>query len=197
LILAISSWVADSVFAQCRAWREAGLPLERVAINLPARQLDLPDLPEVFSQLLDKHGLRDMAPIIELEITEGMMMHRPEQAIRTLDELKAMNFSVSVDDFGTGYSSLAYLKRLPIDKLKIDRLFIKDVPRNAEDVAIVRGVIAMAHELGLVVVAEGVEEDAQRDFLHAHGCDAIQGYLLGKPMPAEQFTGLFENMILH
>jgi EAL domain-containing protein (putative c-di-GMP-specific phosphodiesterase class I) len=121
-----------------------------------------------------------------------MMMRLPEQAIRTLDELKAMNFKISVDDFGTGYSSLAYLKRFPIDKLKIDRLFVKDVPDNAEDVAIVRGVIAMAHELGLKVVAEGVERDDQREFLTLHGCDLLQGYLLGRPMPVGEFERLFE-----
>jgi len=120
-------------------------------------------------------------------------MRHPEQAIEILHQLKAMNFDISIDDFGTGYSSLAYLKRFPIDKLKIDRAFIKDLPLDGDDAAISRAIIIMAHALGLKVVAEGVETKAQFDFLKAHQCDYVQGYLIARPMTAEDFTTLLKQ----
>jgi len=150
-------------------------------------------LPDILSKLSKKYKLNPKNFILELEITEGMLMRHPEQAIEILHQLKAMNFDISIDDFGTGYSSLAYLKRFPIDKLKIDRAFIKDLPLDGDDAAISRAIIIMAHALGLKVVAEGVETKAQFDFLKAHQCDYVQGYLIARPMTAEDFTTLLKQ----
>ncbi len=190
IILDIGTWVADSVFHQFKTWQENGVPLANVALNLSARQLDDPDLPRLLAQLATKHRLYGKIDGIELEITEGMMMRHPDQAIDTLHRLKAMDFGISVDDFGTGYSSLAYLKRFPIDTIKIDRAFISGTPDDIDDVAITRAIIVMAHELGLKVVAEGVETDEQLAFLTAHGCDMAQGYLIGRPMSVDALTAL-------
>jgi len=193
LILKISHWVATTVFAYCSEWQLSGLPHVSVAINISARQFNNMALPDTFSKLLKKYKLNPKRFTLELEITEGMLMRDPEQAIDILHQLKAMNFDISIDDFGTGYSSLAYLKRFPIDKLKIDRAFVDDLPLDSDDAAISRAIIVMAHELGLKVVAEGVETQAQFDFLKVHQCDYIQGYLTGRPMPAEDFATLLKQ----
>ncbi len=191
VILKLSEWVAETVFADCSRWLSQGLQsLSSVSINLSVRQFDDVTLPAILSSLLDKYALEADSFTLELEITEGMLMRYPEQAIETLKQLKAMHFNISVDDFGTGYSSLAYLKRFPLDKLKIDQSFVRGIPDDSDDVAIVRAVIVMAHELGLKVVAEGVETQAQLDFLKQHGCDYIQGYFTGRPMPARDFESL-------
>lgn len=187
IILNIGEWVIETVFAHCNAWQTAGLPSITVAINLSARQFDASNLPKILTSLVDRFDLEHSCCSLEFEITEGMVMRNPEQAIEMLLNLKAMYFKIAIDDFGTGYSSLAYLKRFPIDKLKIDRSFIKDTPGNQEDVAITRAIIVMAHELGLKVVAEGVETEAQLAFLKEHNCDMVQGYLTGRPMPAREF----------
>jgi diguanylate cyclase (GGDEF)-like protein len=194
LIMKISDWVAATVFAYCREWQILGLPLVSVAMNLSAKQFNTMTLPDTLSELFKKYKLNPQGFTLELEITEGMLMRHPGQAIEILHQLKAMNFAISIDDFGTGYSSLAYLKRFPIDKLKIDRAFIKDLPLDSDDAAISRAIIVMAHELGLQVVAEGVETQAQLDFLKKHQCDYIQGYLIAKPMAAEDFTTLLKQL---
>ncbi len=123
-------------------------------------------------------------------------MKHPEKAASTLRAFKDLGFSVAIDDFGTGYSSLGYLKRFPVDKLKIDKSFIDEVPANMTDVAITRAIIAMAHELNVEVVAEGVETREQHEYLRMHGCDAIQGYLRGKPIPAFEFEGLLRSVTM-
>jgi diguanylate cyclase (GGDEF)-like protein/PAS domain S-box-containing protein len=194
MILKIGEWVAETVIKQCKAWQSEGLPLLSVAINIAARQFDYSDLPHILSNLLSKYDMDSTAFTLELELTEGMLMKHPEQVIQTLSTLKAMNFSISIDDFGTGYSSLAYLKRFPIDKLKIDRSFVKDTPEDLDDVAIASAIIVMAHELGMKVVAEGVETEAQFALLKARGCDVIQGYLTGRPMAAEEFEALLRSI---
>lgn len=192
LIHSIGAWVVETVCAQQRAWQTAGMPEITVAINLSARQFDLPDLVDTFVKLLDKAGVS--ASCLEIEITEGMVMKHPDRAIQILNELKAKGFAISIDDFGTGYSSLGYLKRFPINKLKIDRSFIMDITEDRDDAAITRAVIAMAHELRLKVVAEGVETGAQLDFLQQHGCDVVQGYLTGHPMQAHAFTEILASL---
>lgn len=190
VILRIGEWAAETVIKQCKAWQSAGLSSLRIAINISARQFDHSDLPKVLSTLVHKYDLDFSALSLELELTEGMLIKHPEQVTQTLNELKAMDFSISIDDFGTGYSSLAYLKRFPIDKLKIDRSFIKDTPGDLEDVAIASAIIVMAHELGMKVVAEGVETEAQLELMKARGCDVVQGYLIGRPMAAKEFEAL-------
>ena len=193
MILKIGEWVAETVIKQCKKWQSEGLPLHSVAINISARQFDYSDLPQMLSSLLNKHDLDPASFTLELELTESMLMRYPEQVIQTLNILKSMNFSISIDDFGTGYSSLAYLKRFPIHKLKIDRSFIMDTPDDLDDVAIASAIIVMAHELGMKVVAEGVETEAQLALLKSRGCDAIQGYLIGHPMKPQEFEALLKS----
>jgi len=183
LIEPIGAWVLREACLQARQWREAGLDGVRVAVNLSARQFRNQSLARDVRRCLDATGVD--ARLIELELTESMVMHDPEQAVRTLNDLKSMGLSLSIDDFGTGYSSLAYLKRFPIDNLKIDRSFVKGLPGDTEDVAIVASVMALARSLGLRVVAEGVETTEQQEHLKAAGCDEMQGYLASKPLPAQ------------
>jgi EAL domain-containing protein (putative c-di-GMP-specific phosphodiesterase class I) len=139
------------------------------------------------------HALRESGldpSLLELEVTESMLMHSVDATLDTLSRLKDMGVRLAIDDFGTGYSSLSYLKRFPLDTLKIDRSFIKDLPRDAEDAAIAKAIIAMAHSLKLAVVAEGVEAAEQLAFLQQHGCDVVQGYLFSRPVSAEEFAAL-------
>ena len=184
LIEPIGAWVLREACAQARQWHDAGLPGLRVAVNLSARQFRNNGLARDIRRCLETTGAS--ASQVELELTESMVMQDPEQAVRTLNELKSMGLSLSIDDFGTGYSSLAYLKRFPIDNVKIDRSFVKDLPADAEDAAIVVSVIALARSLKLRVVAEGVETTEQHEYLKKVGCDEMQGYLSSKPIPAPE-----------
>ena len=188
LIVPIGEWALGTACAQHRAWARDGLGHLRVAVNLSPRQFLQGDLPKSIAQILARTGCN--AKDLELEITEGMVMRNAESAVTLLQKLKDMGIHISIDDFGTGYSSLAYLKRFPIDSLKIDRSFVTDVPKDAGDVAINVAIIAMAHSLGLKVVAEGVETQEQLDFLRKQGCDEMQGYYFSKPLPVEQVTAL-------
>jgi len=188
LIGPIGEWALAAACAQHRTWERAGLGDLRVAVNLSPRQFMQGDLVKTVARVLAETGCN--ARNLELEITEGMVMREPENAVALLQQLKDMGIHIAMDDFGTGYSSLAYLKRFPIDSLKIDRSFVTDVPGDADDVAINVAVIAMAHSLGLKVVAEGVETQEQLDFLRKQGCDEMQGYLFSKPLPVEQVTTL-------
>ena len=191
LIVPIGEWVLRSVCAQLRGWREAGLPEPRVAVNLSPRQFRQPDIVEMIASAVRDYGLP--SECIELEITEGSLMHNPEEAAVLLAELSKLGFSLAVDDFGTGYSSLAYLKRFPLHALKIDRSFVCDIESNRDSAAIATAVIALAHSLGLKVVAEGVEQEVQMEFLRGLNCDFAQGYLYGRPLPAEDFMALLEK----
>ena len=158
----------------------------RVAVNLSARQFSDDAL---IADIGDALGEAELPPDgLELEITESMVMQNPERAVTTLARLRELGISVSIDDFGTGYSSLGYLKRFPIDNVKIDRSFIKDLPHDTDDAAITRAVIAMAHSLRIRVVAEGVETREQLEFLRTHECDECQGYFLSRPLPASEFA---------
>ncbi|QBE66812.1 putative bifunctional diguanylate cyclase/phosphodiesterase [Pseudoduganella lutea] len=189
LILPVGAWVIRSVCAQVRAWRDAGMPPVPVAVNLSARQFQQEDLVDAILAAARDAGIAPGA--LEFELTETMLMSDPAVSEGILLRLKAAGIGLSIDDFGTGYSSLSYLKRFPLDALKIDRAFVRDLPEDSEDLAITRAVIALAHSLGLRVIAEGVEDAAQLASLRANGCDEIQGYLYGEPLPAEACLAIF------
>jgi diguanylate cyclase (GGDEF)-like protein/PAS domain S-box-containing protein len=191
LIVPIGEWVLKTACAQNKTWQQQGLPPVRVAVNLSARQFAHADLLQAVSKVLKETGL-DPA-FLEFEITESMVMHNPKQAIVLLNKLKAIGIHLAIDDFGTGYSSLGYLKRFPLNSLKIDRAFIRDLPGDSDDVAITQAIIAMAHSLRLSVVAEGVETAEQQDFLRDHDCDEIQGYYFSKPKPAADIALLLQE----
>jgi len=186
LIVQASEWVLNAVCAQLAAWGRAGVRQVPVAVNLSARQFLARDLGATIKRTLELHGV---APsLIELEITESSLMVNPAEATRTLEYLKSLGLGIAIDDFGTGYSSLGYLKRFPLDALKIDRSFVRDITTDANDATITLAVISMAHSLGLKVVAEGVESAEQLAFLARHGCDQIQGYYFARPLPADECT---------
>jgi EAL domain-containing protein (putative c-di-GMP-specific phosphodiesterase class I) len=159
-----------------------------VAVNLSAHQFRDEGLRQTIADALGSSGLPPA--YLELEITESMIMQNAERAIEILQRFRDMGTLVSIDDFGTGYSSLGYLKQFPIDSLKIDRSFVRDVPQDGDDVAITQAIIAMAHSLHLKVIAEGVESEEQLAFLRGQGCDQIQGYLISAPLPADEFERL-------
>ena len=191
LIVQIGEWVLKAACEQNKRWRDQGILPLRVAVNLSARQFARKTLLSDIAKTIAQSGLTP--DCLELEITESLVMHNPEGAAETLHKLKDMGISLSIDDFGTGYSSLAYLKRFPIDCVKIDRSFIKDIPTEADDMAITKGIIALGHSLRLKVIAEGVETREQQDFLRSNDCDEMQGYLFSKPLPAEEVTTLLKT----
>ncbi len=183
LIIPLGEWILRNACRQWRAAEVSGMPNTKLSVNLSARQFKDPHLLDTIQNILEETGFKPIQ--LELEITETTLMESLEHAIDVLDQIKALGISVSIDDFGTGYSSLNYLKRLPIDALKVDRTFIRDIPENKDDMAITAAVIAMAHKLKLDVIAEGVETSEQWDFLKQNRCDFAQGYLLGKPSSAK------------
>jgi len=185
LIVPIGEWVLRTACAQNKAWQDAGLAPIPVAVNLSPRQLDQ-SLPEFVRQVLAESCLA--ASWLELEITENVVMKDAEKTVATLNALKRLGLQISVDDFGTGYSSLSYLRRFPVDALKIDKSFVRDIALDSDSAAIVKAVISLGHILNLRVVAEGVEDEEQYRFLLKNGCDEVQGYYFGKPVPAEDFT---------
>jgi len=166
-----------------KRWRDAGSPVGMVAVNLSPRQFRDPTLVELVRSSLAETGLT--AACLELEITEGALMDGGEETIDKLARLKALGVHLAIDDFGTGYSSLAYLKRFPVDKLKVDQAFVRGIQSNPIDREIVAAVIALGKALGLEVLAEGIETEEQYSYLKALGCDTAQGYLVGRPAPAD------------
>jgi len=189
LIIPIGRWVLFEACRQVRAWRNAGLRVPQVAVNLSARQFADPGLIDDIQQALQANGL--IGADLEVELTESVLMAEPELADAVLRRLHETGVHISIDDFGTGYSSLSYLKRFPAQTLKIDRSFIQGLPDDADDSAITQAVIAMAHSLGLQVVAEGVETEAQLSALQQMGCDQAQGFLLGRPQAAAELATRF------
>ena len=189
LILAIGEWMLRSVCRQVQSWNAAGMAPLRVSVNISGRQLAQANFVETVDRILQGSGLP--AHLLELEITESVLMQHAENTLEMLRGLRALGVSLSIDDFGTGYSSLAYLKRFPVDAVKIDRAFVQDLPDNADDAAIATAMIALAHSLRLEVVAEGVETHTQLAFLRQRDCDQIQGFLLSPPLPASQFEQVF------
>ena len=187
LILPIGEWVLDEACRQMRQWLDQGHLGWRMAVNLSAIQFCHAGLVESVARALSENGLP--ANCLTLEITETTAMHDADASLTVLQRLSDMGVDLSIDDFGTGYSSLMYLKRLPANELKIDRGFVRDLEQDSDDAAIVSAIVALGQALGLRIVAEGVETDKQQDFLTRLGCDSLQGYLLGQPVPAEQFMG--------
>jgi diguanylate cyclase (GGDEF)-like protein/PAS domain S-box-containing protein len=187
----IGSWALRQACLQAKQWHDAGHPTLSLAVNLSVTQLQSSDLVDTVRNVLEETGFP--ARLLELEVTESGAMHNPETSIRVLYELKKLGLRISLDDFGTGHSSLSYLKRFPVDTLKIDQSFVQDTTSDPDAAAIVTAIIAMAHSLRLKVIAEGVEYTDQANFLRRHGCDQLQGYLITPPVPAAKFIEIVER----
>ncbi|WP_409279827.1 putative bifunctional diguanylate cyclase/phosphodiesterase [Pseudomonas sp. KCJK8751] len=192
LIIPIGEWVLIEACRQMRQWLDQGHHGWRMAVNLSAIQFCHAGLVDSVARALQQNSLP--ANCLTLEITETTAMHDADASLTVLQRLSDMGVDLSIDDFGTGYSSLMYLKRLPANELKIDRGFVRDLEQDSDDAAIVSAIVALGQALGLRIVAEGVETDRQQDFLTRLGCDSLQGYLLGQPVPAEQFMGKLQAM---
>ena len=193
LINPLGEFVLRQACQQARAWQLEGLAQIRVSVNISAQQLRQGSLVSLVRQVLDETGLP--ARLLELELTESLLLENVEAVISTFQQLRSLGILLAIDDFGTGYSSLSYLKRFPVHYVKINQTFIRDIATNSEDAAITRAIIAMAHGLELKVVAEGVETQAQMDFLKAQQCDELQGYLISRPVPAQVFTQLLREQM--
>ncbi|HET6719532.1 MAG TPA: EAL domain-containing protein, partial [Rhodocyclaceae bacterium] len=191
VIVAMGEWILRRACRDWAAWHARGLRPGVLAVNVSGIEFRRGRVQESVAATLAETRLP--AELLELEITESSIMNQADNSIRALQALREMGLLLAIDDFGTGYSSLAYLKRLPLSKLKVDQSFVRGLPDGAEDAAITRAIIALARSLGLTTMAEGVETEAQRDFLSAAGCDEMQGYLLGRPMPAADFNALLEK----
>lgn len=195
LIVPIGEWVLQTACNQAFAWQQAGFKKLRMSVNFSGHQFRQHDLIQVIQRVLDSSGLSPHS--LELEMTESVIMQQVDKTITNLKRLKEMGLALSIDDFGTGYSSMSYLKRFPLDTLKIDRSFVNDITTSANDAAIIKAIIALAKSLDLTTIAEGVEIEAQLSFLRDEGCDQIQGFLFSRPLPVrelEQF--LIDNGVL-
>ena len=190
-IVDLGNWALREVCRQMRAWSDAGLPPLKVAVNLAARHFVVAELAATIATLLAEY--RVSPQLLEIEITEGAMMLDVAAAIRSTEQLKAIGVRLSLDDFGTGYSSLAYLSRFPIDVVKIDQSFVRDITSNPANAAIAQAMIAMSHKLGKVVLAEGVESEEQMHYLRRNECDEMQGYFFARPLPAEALVDLLRS----
>jgi EAL domain-containing protein (putative c-di-GMP-specific phosphodiesterase class I) len=189
LIIPIGQWVLNEACRQAVKWRKAGLPDLVVSVNLSVVQFRRSNILHDVTTALRDSGLP--AELLELELTESVLLHDTEAALETLRALKKIGVRLAIDDFGTGYCSLSYVKSLPVHKLKIDRSFVSGLGNGLEDAAIVRAIIQLGQSLQLEVVAEGVETNAQLDFLSASGCDQIQGFRVSRPLPPVEFSRLF------
>jgi diguanylate cyclase (GGDEF)-like protein/PAS domain S-box-containing protein len=191
LIVPIGEWVLKTCCEQNKAWQDAGLTPLTISVNISARQLQKKDLAGDIASILRESGLKPR--FLELEIVESMVMKDVESAMVIMTELKSLGIQLAMDDFGTGYSSLSYLKRFPFDRLKIDLSFVRDILSDPESASIARTIIAMAHNLNLRAIAEGVETKEQLEYLRLHGCDEIQGYYVSRPVNAQEFEALLRK----
>ena len=191
LIIPIGEWVLKTACVQNKAWQDNGYQPLRTAVNISGGQFRQQNFVEMVAAILKDSGLE--ASCLELELTESMVMTNASATVELLRELKSMGVSLSIDDFGTGYSSLSYLKHFPIDRVKIDRSFVRDIASNPDDAAIAGAIIVMSHSMNLKVTAEGVEHQDQLDILSSHGCDEIQGFLLTPPLTAEELTRFLDR----
>jgi len=194
LIVPIGKWVLNAACAQNMAWQRQGLPAIRIAVNLSPRQFADSNLLNDVRGALEKSGMPPQ--LLELEITESMVMQNVERAVRVLEAIKSIGITLAIDDFGTGYSSMSLVKKFPIDALKIDRSFVREITNDNEDKAIADAIITLGRALNLTVVAEGVETAEQEAFLRAHNCNEIQGYLISRPVPADEFAAFLANHTL-
>ena len=191
LIMEIGEWVMTEACKQGAVWRKAGYRPIKISVNLSAKQLKADHLCEFISNILSNTGMD--AEHLGIELTESAIIMEPEMALARLKAIKALGVELSMDDFGTGYSSLSYLKRFPIDTLKIDQSFIRDIKLDQESALLVKAIIAMAHGMGMGVVAEGVEQQEQLEFLRANNCDTVQGYYFSRPVPANDLNAMLEK----
>jgi diguanylate cyclase (GGDEF)-like protein len=192
LIKSLSYWVLNTALKQAHDWQRSGLSVP-IAVNLSMRDLQDPELPDTIAGLLKRWQV--MPTALQVEITENGLMAEPARALQTVTALRALGLRIAIDDFGTGYSSLAYLKRLPVDELKIDRSFVRELCEDADDRAIVRSTIGLGHDLGLSIVAEGIEDAATWDLLEQIGCDIGQGYYIGRPVSANELVTHFRPLL--
>lgn len=191
IIVPVGRWVLHTACTQTKRWHDMGFSDLFVAVNLSARQLQEPDFEQMVVEIIDASGLPPES--LKLEVTESSVIQNPEVCIAKMKTLRARGISFSIDDFGTGYSSLSYLKRFPIDSLKIDRSFISDAMNSKGDQEIIKTIIAMARNLDIDAVAEGVETEEQKDFLASYGCNSMQGFLFARPVPVDQFKNLLDR----
>jgi EAL domain-containing protein (putative c-di-GMP-specific phosphodiesterase class I) len=192
MIVAVGKWVIKEACRQNKVWQEEGYAPIRVAVNLSARQLQGDNIIDVVAEALKASGLDPR--YLELEVTESTLMENPTHVTEILNDIKKIGVEyIDIDDFGTGYSSLSYVKNLPISTVKIDQSFVRDLPDDKEDASIARAIVAMAHSLDLSVIAEGVENQQQLDFLSELDCEEIQGYFISKPLAAEDIVKFMET----
>ena len=191
LIARVTEFVLREACGQIESWHKQGMTLPKVSINLSAVDFRRPDLVSTVSRILAETGTDPTC--IELEITEGMVMGETETVVATMKELNTLGVELAIDDFGTGYSSMIYLKRFPLNRIKIDQAFIHDVLTSTEDAGITKAIIDMGHNLGLKVIAEGVESEEQLQFLRHNECDEAQGFWCGRPQSADEFSEFFRE----
>jgi EAL domain-containing protein (putative c-di-GMP-specific phosphodiesterase class I) len=188
LIVPLGEWVLTEACRQAQEWNEAGYPPLTVSVNLSPRQFETQNVPNLVAKVLRATGLP--ANQLELELTESLALQEPEAIGPILLDLKQLGVQCAIDDFGTGYSGLQYLTRFPLDRLKIDKAFVRDIANGGDEARLVAAIIGLAHGLRMEVTAEGVETDEQLQYLKEHGCDQMQGYLFSPPVPADEFERL-------
>ena len=186
LIVPMGSWVLRQACTQLRLWNDSGITGLRLGVNISGRQFREADLADIVADCISETGVN--AKDLDLELTESMLMADGEGTLKLLRSLAKLGVTLSIDDFGTGYSSLAYLKRFPVDTVKIDRAFVRDLDQDEDGRVLVNAIISLAHSLSLKTIAEGVETETQAALLARHGCDEIQGYMIGRPMAVADFT---------